>query len=247
MATVRSHSGLLTCALLVATAIALHLDEADRAAAQSSPSGCQPRNGTYRDPNTGWSWKKVHVCRNSKSAPLYASTSKGTVVGWMDTRTSWFACYSRGDVHGGRNDVWYYTQGDRAAPGQRDRRAWGYMPAEHLTTKVDPYPGIPECPRWAPLAHAACGSSGCVEPPGLVVEKQRLGPLRATFSGICGDELHNYGYHRAPNQIPRSDYSLRGARNKPVCQDHAAAIDIGMDWPASRTWLKWLIGEIRAG
>jgi hypothetical protein len=121
------------------------------------------------------------------------------------------------------------------------------MPAVYLTTKVDPYPGIPECPVWTLLSHVACGSTGCVEPPGLIAEKQRLGPLGASFSGICGDSKHNYGFHRAPNQIPRSDYSLRGDRNRPVCRDHAAAIDIGMNWPASRAWLKWLIGEIRAG
>ena len=33
----------------------------------------------------------------------------------------------------------------------------------------------------------------------------------------------------------------------PVCEWHAAAIDIGMDWPASRDWLRWLIAQIQSG
>lgn len=38
---------------------------------------------------------------------------------------------------------------------------------------------------------------------------------------------------------------MQGAANVPVCEWHAAAIDLGMDWPASRDWLKWLIVEIQ--
>jgi hypothetical protein len=48
-------------------------------------------------------------------------------------------------------------------------------------------------------------------------------------------------------RLAASDYSMQGEANRPVCTWHAAAIDIGMDWPASRTWLRWLIAEIIAG
>lgn len=99
----------------------------------------------------------------------------------------------------------------------------------------------------------ACGYSApdecgppCTEAPALVIEKKRLVDIiGGTFLGICGDANHTYGYHVPAAELPADDYSLAGAANTPVCEWHAAAIDIGMvDWPASRDWLKWLIPRI---
>ncbi|MCY1054713.1 hypothetical protein [Nannocystis sp. SCPEA4] len=87
-------------------------------------------------------------------------------------------------------------------------------------------------------------ASPCTQPPALVIEKQRLAGIGGTFLGICGDANHTYGYHVPAANLPADDYSMQGAANVPVCQWHAAAIDIGMDWPASRDWLKWLIPKI---
>lgn len=86
----------------------------------------------------------------------------------------------------------------------------------------------------------------CTEAPALVIEKQRLiNTIGGTFLGICGDANHTYGYHVPAANLPADDYSLEGPANTPVCEWHAAAIDIGMtDWPASRDWLKWLIPQI---
>jgi len=215
-----------------------------------SSSDCEQQSEHESDPNTHKSWEPVFYCHNAAGAPLYAQPSNGPVVGWMDTRKSWFVCYARGARHAGNNDVWYYTQGDRAAAGYTARNAWGYMPAVHLTTKVDPYPGIPACNGVLPVAQATCPSSGCVEPLGLKAEKARTNDIGATFEGICGDSNHDYGYHvpaHVLRQTKPDDGSLQGTVNEPVCAAHAAAIDIGMNWPASRQWLKWLIGEIRAG
>lgn len=92
---------------------------------------------------------------------------------------------------------------------------------------------------------ATCAGPSCLEPPALLIEKDRLSRIGGTFLGICGDAAHTYGYHVPAARLPSSDYSLRGAANDPVCVWEAAAIDIGMDWPASRTWLPWLIREIR--
>lgn len=97
-----------------------------------------------------------------------------------------------------------------------------------------------------------CGYDGgdgceppCTEAPALVIEKQRLiNDIGGTFLGICGDANHTYGYHVPAANLPADDYSLEGAANIPVCEWHAAAIDVGMDWPASRDWLKWLIPQI---
>ena len=88
--------------------------------------------------------------------------------------------------------------------------------------------------------------SPCTEAPALVIEKGRLAAIGGSFLGICGDANHTYGFHVPAARLPASDYSLEGAANQPVCEWHAAAIDIGMDWPVSRDWLRWLIGEIRA-
>lgn len=84
----------------------------------------------------------------------------------------------------------------------------------------------------------------CTQPPALLIEKQRLADIGGSFLGICGDANHTYGYHVPAAKLPADDYSLEGAANVPVCEWHAAAIDIGMDWPASRDWLKWLIPRI---
>lgn len=85
----------------------------------------------------------------------------------------------------------------------------------------------------------------CTAPVGLNIEHQRLVVIGGTFLGICGDQNHTFGYHVAAANLPPSDASLQGAANTPVCVWDAAAIDIGMDWPVSREWLKWLIEQIR--
>jgi hypothetical protein len=96
------------------------------------------------------------------------------------------------------------------------------------------------------VAPAVCDAP-CTEAPALVTEKERLTGIGGSFLGICGDANHTYGYHVPAARLPADDYSLRGDQNIPVCEWHAAAIDIGMDWPASRDWLRWLIQEIQAG
>jgi hypothetical protein len=95
------------------------------------------------------------------------------------------------------------------------------------------------------LGAPACRSP-CFPAPALALERTRLSSIGGSFLGICGDAAHTYGYHVPAARLPSSDYSMRGAANVPVCAWHACAIDIGMNWPASRSWLRWLIGEIRA-
>jgi lysozyme len=85
----------------------------------------------------------------------------------------------------------------------------------------------------------------CTQPPALILEKQRLATIGGSLLGICGDANHTYGYHVPAANLPSSDYSMEGSANTPVCEWHASAIDIGMDWPASREWLMWLIEQIQ--
>lgn len=86
----------------------------------------------------------------------------------------------------------------------------------------------------------------CTPAPALTLERQRLEKIGGSFLGICGDANHTYGFHVAAAKLPASDYSLEGAANEPICRYHAAAIDIGMDWPASRKWLSWLIKQVQS-
>lgn len=82
-----------------------------------------------------------------------------------------------------------------------------------------------------------------MEAPGLVIEKNRLATIGPNlFLGIVGDQNHTFGYHLV--NPPPGDYSTEGSANKPV-GSYACAIDVSMSWPASRTWLQWLITEIR--
>jgi hypothetical protein len=106
---------------------------------------------------------------------------------------------------------------------------------------IDGHCGYPD----EPLPENAC-ESPCSAPPALLIERDRLRAIGGSFLGICGDANHTYGFHVAAANLPASDYSLEGAVNSPVCPWHAAAIDIGMNWPASRDWLRWLIAQIRA-
>lgn len=83
------------------------------------------------------------------------------------------------------------------------------------------------------------------EAPALVIEKNRLKKIGGSFLGIEGDPKHSFGYHLAASELPGDDYSMSG-RNRPIKSTSACcAIDIGMDWKASRKWLAWLITSIR--
>jgi hypothetical protein len=108
---------------------------------------CNQQTGTAkRDPNTGWSWTTWWNCGNDRGAKMYRDPNTTTHTAYMDTSPSWFVCWKRGASHAGGNNVWYYSQGDRSAPGQSARHAWGFMPAVNVHTSTDPWPGMAECP-----------------------------------------------------------------------------------------------------
>lgn len=52
------------------------------------------------------------------------------------------------------------------------------------------------------------------------------------LSGIVGDAAHNYGFHRARNEVSSSDYSRQGPWNDGGPSNYASAIDLSMP-PAS--------------
>jgi len=139
--------GVLASTLASCVADDAELDPLDQVSTASAPvtSTCTPRTESHSDPNTGQSWTTVWTCGNQAGAAMYLGANNSTVVSHMDSPSSWFVCYRRGEMHAGGNNVWYYSQGDRAAAGWSGRQAWGYMPAVNVFTTTDPSPGIPQC------------------------------------------------------------------------------------------------------
>lgn len=71
------------------------------------------------------------------------------------------------------------------------------------------------------------------------------------WAGTVGDRNHSNGYHLGGAEVPRGDYSITSPRDingvKLFGGDWAAAVDVGMEWPASRLWLTWAVAECKAG
>jgi hypothetical protein len=66
-------------------------------------------------------------CTN-RVTPLYKTASKtSSVVDTLRSTSSWFTCWTEGDLHEGGNRTWYSTQGD-------DHGNWGFAPAVALDT-----------------------------------------------------------------------------------------------------------------
>ena len=112
---------------------------------------CQHRTGQQHGggifPTT---FTEDSVCGHKAGAPVYADpTATSPQVGVLDGTSSWFLCWTRGQVHAGGNDVWYYTQGDRVI-SDPNRQAYGFVPASHLNTVSNP-----DDARLAPCPAAA--------------------------------------------------------------------------------------------
>jgi hypothetical protein len=136
----------LSAALVTSCAIdRAPVDPIDETSVVAAVSGCTQQSESHSDPNTGQSWATAWYCGNQAGAAMYVGANNSTPVAYMDSTTSWFVCYRHGETHAGGNDVWYYSQGDRAAAGWSGRQAWGFMPAVNVRTTSDPAPGIPEC------------------------------------------------------------------------------------------------------
>lgn len=71
------------------------------------------------------------------------------------------------------------------------------------------------------------------------------------WKGTVGDHAHFNGYHLGGFEVPYNDYSIVHPRDAAGIKQFggywAAAIDPGMDWPASRDWFMWLVTGARAG
>ena len=136
--------GLFTCAITLVT-----LPSPATAAAPAAGT-CYPDTKEYRrDATTGWIWATLWYCRTNIGAAVYEDANYQTKMATMQTSPSWFACYRRGAMHRGGNDVWYYTLADLSEPAFKRRQPWGYMPAIDVAVKVHPWPGVPACPTSA--------------------------------------------------------------------------------------------------
>lgn len=78
--------------------------------------------------------------------------------------------------------------------------------------------------------------------------ERQIGPFN---KGIMGDQYHFGGYHIGGAEAGPYDYSAQLDRDVAGIEkyggDWAAAVDIGMGWPASREWVLWLVKECQRG
>ena len=66
-------------------------------------------------------------CTNAVSPLRNKPYFSGSQVNVLRTTYSWFKCWTTGQIHGGGNNIWYYTLGD-------DNGNWGYLPAVQVYT-----------------------------------------------------------------------------------------------------------------
>ncbi len=109
------------------------------------PSDCTRSSKSVKDPNTGITWNTVYYCGNDGAVGVYEKANYNDKVGVMDSTNSWFVCWKAGAEHGGKNNIWYYTQGSVSVAGWGGRAAWGFMPAVDVHTQHDPDSAIPRC------------------------------------------------------------------------------------------------------
>lgn len=114
-------------------------------AAPAEAGSCTSRPSATHTDWLGTVYRGDWVCGNASPATVYAGPDYGYVVGWLDSRRSWFVCWKIGALHGGGNRVWYRTQGDRVQTGWESLRGWGYVPAVNVLTSTDPWPGMRAC------------------------------------------------------------------------------------------------------
>ncbi|MCH0541891.1 hypothetical protein I3F58_20425 [Streptomyces sp. MUM 203J] len=100
---------------------------------------------THLADHTGNTYTKDLYCENSPGKLYGRPSYTAPVTGLLHTTTSWFTCWTMGEPHPGGNNVWYYTQGDETVQ-LPSIEARGAIPANHVWTDEDPFPGLPRCP-----------------------------------------------------------------------------------------------------
>lgn len=108
---------------------------------RETADGCRFLRGTIEDSRAHRTWPHLFQCPNRPRVDVYEKAAFGTKIAVLETDPSWFICWTRGERHSGGNDVWYYTQGDRAT-GKPELNGWGYVPASTLRTARAPDPAI---------------------------------------------------------------------------------------------------------
>ncbi|MEV8637914.1 hypothetical protein AB0395_40320 [Streptosporangium sp. NPDC051023] len=137
----RVFGGLLVGALVTIVLTLLPVSPAQAQVCQHR-TGVSHGGGIFPNPFT-----EDSICGHQAGAPVYATAdSASPQVGVLDGTQSWFLCWTRGQQHGGGNNVWYYTQGDRVV-NNPERHGYGFVPASHLNTSNDPQDAqLAQCP-----------------------------------------------------------------------------------------------------
>jgi hypothetical protein len=100
---------------------------------------CHPDMWQVNEPHEAWPFTWYGYLSDPNNTWVYGSrwNPPAGLASKLTTSPRWFLCYDKGAIHGGGNDIWYYTQSDSGM--------WGWVPAVELPTRKDPYDAVPWC------------------------------------------------------------------------------------------------------
>jgi hypothetical protein len=148
----------LAATTIVATSIPASADP-EQPAVTASVSGCWGNAGSVGPNPHGYTYPAAKYCHNFRGGDVYkAQYGAFTVpVGYLNAGTNWFVCQVRNNENppvpeGYRNNIWLYTQADRAY--EDTQRGWGEFPANRVSSSTgdyEPIPGLPWCHEVRPI------------------------------------------------------------------------------------------------
>jgi hypothetical protein len=111
----------------------------EQTAGSSQAAGCVRTPTTHVDGfHHGRVWESDFVCPNTPGATLVSMSDFRTPVAVMDSASSWLLCWQVRGERNGREQVWYYTRGDRVTRGGERWDGWGFMGADQGAESAAP-------------------------------------------------------------------------------------------------------------
>lgn len=122
-------------------------DEPKHPVAASQPATCvHNRFTTHVDGfHDGRVWESDFLCPTIPGATLVAMTDFRTPIAVLDSANSWLLCWEARRDSDGKEEIWYYTRGDRMTRGEEPWDGWGFLAADQVQSPQHPVPDMPRC------------------------------------------------------------------------------------------------------